>query len=300
MTINLELYKTFYYVAKELSFSKAAKTLFLSQSAVSQSILQLEKELGTKLFIRTTKKVSLTLEGETLFRHIEPAIHSIMQGEKKLSEIANLERGRLHIGVSDTICKYYLIPYLQRFHETYPNIEILITNRTSIECVDLLKRNMVDLIISNLPNHALTLEMTVLETESFHDIFIAPKKYYPDLNQTVTFSQLCDYPMLMLGKQSSTTHYLLEAFQKRNLTLRPSIELGSIDLLVDMTKIGLGITCIPDYVYQEDEHLFIINTKEKLALRKLGIITQAKTPLSTAAKTFIHSIIHYKSSPQPY
>ncbi len=90
MNINLELYKVFYHVAKELNFSKAARQLFISQSAISQSISQLEQELGTKLFIRTTKKVSLTTEGETLFQHIEPAIHSILQGEQKIGEIATL------------------------------------------------------------------------------------------------------------------------------------------------------------------------------------------------------------------
>ncbi len=207
MNINLELYKVFYHVAKELNFSKAARQLFISQSAISQSISQLEQELGTKLFIRTTKKVSLTTEGETLFQHIEPAIHSILQGEQKIGEIATLERGRLHIGVSDTICKYYLINYLKDFHEHYPNIEILITNKTSIECVDLLKGNKVDLIVTNLPNSAIDSSMEVIPTADFKDITIAPSSFQKLKGFNIPFSDLVEFPVLLLDKQSSTTRF---------------------------------------------------------------------------------------------
>lgn len=290
MNINLEFYKVFYYVATEMSFSKAAKKLFISQSAVSQSVSTLEKELSTKLFIRTTKKVSLTLEGETLFSHIEPAIYSILQGEKKLNEIATLERGRLHIGVSDTICKYYLITYLQEFHHLYPNIEILITNRTSIECVHLLKKNAVDLIVTNLPNNEIDQNMTVIETADFKDIIIAPTSYEGLKGDHISFEDLVKYPVLLLDRQSTTTRFLQDTFSKQDIILKPAIELGSIDLLVDMASIGLGLTFIPDYVYRPSDNLFIVNTIEPLQKRKLGIVTQAKTPLSTASKAFIDLI----------
>jgi DNA-binding transcriptional LysR family regulator len=290
MNINLELYKVFYFVAIELSFSKAASKLFISQSAISQSILSLERELNTKLFTRTTKKVTLTQEGETLFRHIEPAIHSIEQGEKQLREIAALGRGRLHIGVSDTICKYYLIPYLQSFHESYPNIDILITNQTSIECVHLLKKNKVDLIVTNLPNHEINDSLDVIETKSFRDIVIAPSSYTGLFDKRVSFETLNTYPVLLLDKQSSTTQFLQESFRKLGLSLKPAIELGSIDLLVEMTSIGLGITFVPDYVYRSNKQIHIVKTKETLESRKLGIVTHAKTPLSNASQAFIKLI----------
>lgn len=290
MNINLEFYKVFYYVATEMSFSKAAKKLFISQSAVSQSVSSLEKELDTKLFIRTTKKVSLTLEGETLFSHIEPAIYSILQGEKKLNEIATLERGRLHIGVSDTICKYYLITYLQEFHHLYPNIELLITNRTSIECVHLLKKNAVDLIVTNLPNNEIDQNMTVIETANFKDIIIAPTSFEGLKGDDISFEDLVKYPVLLLDRQSTTTRFLQDTFSKEDITLKPAIELGSIDLLVDMASIGLGLTFIPDYVYRPSANLFIVKTHKELQKRKLGIVTQAKTPLSTASKAFIDLI----------
>ena len=131
MDISLELYKVFYYVASSLSFSEASKQLYISQSAVSQSIKTLEKKLGRTLFIRNTKRVLLTAEGEMLLSHIEPAIHLIQKGETLLSENTTLQ-GQLRIGASDTICRYFLIPYLQRFHKEHPDVRIRVTNQTSI------------------------------------------------------------------------------------------------------------------------------------------------------------------------
>ena len=111
MDINYELYKVFYYVATSLSFSEASKKLFISQSAVSQSIKTLEKKLGQPLFIRSTKRVQLTPSGTILLKHIEPAMNLISRGESQLLDSGNLGLGQLHIGASDTICRYFLVPF---------------------------------------------------------------------------------------------------------------------------------------------------------------------------------------------
>ena len=143
MDINYELYKVFYHVAITLSFSEASKQLFISQSAVSQSIKVLEKKLNQKLFIRSTKRVQLTPEGEILFKHIEPAMNLIKQGENQLLEAHTLNGGQLRIGASDTICRYYLIHYLQKFHQEFPDVRIKVTNSTSIGCAELLEKGIV-------------------------------------------------------------------------------------------------------------------------------------------------------------
>ena len=110
MDINYELYKVFYHVARTLSFSEASRELFISQSAVSQSIKVLEKKLGQPLFIRSTKKVRLTLEGEILLKHVEPAMNLLRRGENQLLETNSLNGGQLRIAASDTICRYFLVP----------------------------------------------------------------------------------------------------------------------------------------------------------------------------------------------
>ena len=103
MYIKYELYKVFYNVAKTLSFSEASKKLFISQSAVSQSIKALEKKLDQTLFIRSTKRVKLTPEGEILFKHIEPAVNLIIRGENQIMDANDLNGGQLRIGATDTI-----------------------------------------------------------------------------------------------------------------------------------------------------------------------------------------------------
>ena len=149
MDINYELYKVFFHVASSLSFSEASKQLFISQSAVSQSIKTLEKKLGQPLFIRSTKKVQLTPAGEILLKHIEPAMNLIRRGEGQLLEANTLGLGQLHIGASDTICRYFLVPYLKQFHKKFPSVPIKVTNATSLSCVDLLEQGRVDLIVTN-------------------------------------------------------------------------------------------------------------------------------------------------------
>ena len=214
MDINYELYKVFYYVATTLSFSEASKLLFISQSAVSQSIKVLEKKLGITLFIRSTKRVQLTPEGETLLRHVEPAINLIARGEAQIMEAGTLGGGQLRIGASDTICRYFLVPYLNRFHRSFPNVHIKVTNQTSTQCVDLLESGQVDFIVTNYPNSHLSSRLQTIPIHSFHDIFIANGEYYPELeNRPVHLKELLQYPILMLDRKSTTSEFLHSQFQ---------------------------------------------------------------------------------------
>lgn len=289
MNINLELYKVFYYVAKTLSFSEASKKLFISQSAVSQSIRMLEKKLDTSLFFRNTKKVTLTNEGKLLMNHIEPALNLINSGEKSIIETHTLVKGQLHIGASDTICKYFLIPYFKKFHQLYPNIHIQVTNRTSIKCVDLLKQGSVDLIVTNLPNVGITKSMESITVREFNDVFIAGNEFKQLNNKILTFKELIQYPILMLEKNTTTSQYINDIFQDYNLEINPDIELGSIDLLVDLAKIGLGISFVPEFcLSSKDKHeIFSIKTKESIPKRTLGIVINKKVPLSISSEKFI-------------
>ena len=203
MDINYELYKVFYHVATTLSFSEAANKLFISQSAVSQSIKALEKKLNQKLFIRSTKKVRLTPEGELLLRHVEPAMNLIHRGEIQLLE-ASEGVGQLRIGASDTICRYFLIDYLKRFHQDYPGVRIKVTNSTSMGCVELLENRQVDLIVSNLPNSRLTAHTKVQVVKEFRDIFVANPDFFPLEGKALEIKKLMEYPLLTLSSKSTT------------------------------------------------------------------------------------------------
>ena len=237
MDINYELYKVFYYVASTLSFSEASKQLFISQSAVSQSIKALEKKLDQTLFIRSTKKVRLTTEGEILLRHIEPAISLIKRGESQLLDVG-ARGGQLHIGASDTICRYFLVPYLERFHREFPGAHIKVTNATSIRCVELLETGQVDLIVVNSPNAYLGNVPNVKKIKDFQDVFIADKAFEELKGKKLSFKELLNYPILMLDRKSTTSEYLHNLFLQNQLDLVPEIELSSNDLLIDLARIG--------------------------------------------------------------
>jgi DNA-binding transcriptional LysR family regulator len=289
MDINYELYKVFYYVAVSLSFSEASRKLYISQSAVSQSIKTLEKKLNQPLFIRSTKKVQLTPEGEILLRHIEPAMNLIQRGETQILEANALGGGQLRIGASDTICRYFLVPYLNRFHREFPNVHIKVTNQTSIGCVELLESGAVDLIFTNYPNSRLVHENHIQQIHTFHDCFIANRNFYGELeHQTLTFKELLDYPILMLDRNSTTSEFLHALFQQHQLDLVPEIELSSNDLLLDLADIGLGIAFVPDFCVQNrSKDLFRIPLKSKLPERQLAIVYSEQMPVSNAARQFM-------------
>lgn len=287
MDINYELYKVFYYVATTLSFSEASKQLFISQSAVSQAIKTLEKKLEQTLFIRSTKKVQLTPEGEILLRHIEPAINLIQRGETQLVDAASTG-GQIRIGASDTICRYFLVPYLEKFHKDFPNTHIKVTNQTSMKCVELLETGQVDCIVINYPNSNLSNQYTIKKIASFNDVFVANATFNELQNKKTALKDLLNYPILMLEKQTTTSEFLHNLFQQHQLDLVPEVELTSNDLLLDLAKIGLGIAFVPDYcISKVSKDLFCVETKEKLPSRELAIVYNNRIPVSKATLEFL-------------
>ena len=288
MDINYELYRVFYHVATTLSFSEASKQLFISQSAVSQSIKVLEKKLDQPLFIRSTKKVQLTPEGEILLRHVEPAMNLIRKGESQLLEAHSLGGGQLRIGASDTICRYYLVPYLKRFHQEFPGVHIKVTNHTSIDCAKALGNGEVDFIVVNFPNSALTGDLETRTIYEFHDVFIANPDAFPLMDQKLTFAQLLKQPIMMLDRRSTTSEFLHHIFQKNQLDLVPEIELSSNDLLIDLARIGLGIAFVPDYCLPKRcRDLFVLELAQSLPARQLMVVSSPYAPVSQAAKQFM-------------
>lgn len=289
MDINYELYKVFYYVAKTLSFSEASKKLYISQSAVSQSIKALEKKLDQTLFIRSTKRVKLTPEGEILFKHIEPAVNLIVRGENQIMDANAMNGGQIRIGASDTICRYYLVPFLKEFHEHFPNVHIKVTNATSANCVGLLENELVDFIVCNSPNPRLNNLRNVTKVKEFQDVFVASSVFEHLKHKKLELSELLDYPILMLDKHSMTSEFLHGLFQQHQLDLVPEIELSSNDLLIDLARIGLGLAFVPDFcIKPDDKELFTLQTQDILPTRKLVVAYNDKLPLSEASRYFIN------------
>lgn len=292
MDINFESYKTFYAVAKSGSFSSAAKKLFVSQSAVSQSIKSLEKNVGSTLFIRGSKRVKLTSVGEMLYSHVEQAYSLLKAAEAKMREMQLLDLGEIKIGVGDTILRHLLIPVLQQFILEYPKIKIHIINRTSPGIIDSLKSGAVDLGIVTLP--VTDKDIDTPEFREVEDVFVASSRFGYLKSRSVTPEELAVLPLLLLQKESSTRRNLDSYFTGIGLNISPEIELESMELLVELSKIGLGVA----YVLKESVadmvssgELFILKLTHSIPKRKLGIAKLRNVPLSPAAEVFASKLL---------
>lgn len=288
MDINFELYKIFYHAARAASFSEAAKILFITQSAVSQAIGNLEDKIGSRLFVRKSRSISLTKEGEILFKHIEQAYNFIKTAEEKIADMQNLELGEIRIGVGDTNCRYFLVPYLRDFIRKYPNIRFKVINRTSPQIIETLKKGQIDFGLVTLP-----VSDTSVVTQDFisvEDIFVASGRFHELKDKEISLSELSKYPLLLLQQDSSTRRNLDITFKNHNVELVPEIELESIELLLEFARIGLGIA----HVLKESAgelmksgELFAVKTRETLSSRKLGFVFMKDVPLSQASMEFI-------------
>jgi LysR family cyn operon transcriptional activator len=289
MEVNLEWYRVFYWIAKTGSLSKAAEQLHITQPAVSHTVKQLESTLGGQLFFRTPKGVTLTQEGTVLLQYIEQAFQSVQIGEKAIAEMNNLNTGEIAIGASDTLCKHYLLPYLERFHEQHPGVRVRVTNRTTPETLALLKEGKIDFGIVSLP--VSDKQVAIRESTLLQDCFVGGRGYrsFSD-GPPLTLDQLNAHPLLLLEKGSSTRRYLDDYAAARGILFTPEFELGSVDLLVQFAKSGFGLAfVIRNYVMEELQRgeLVEIPLAEALPGRHIGIATLRGIPMSSATKSFL-------------
>lgn len=285
----LEQYRVFYQVAKSQSISKAAKQLYVSQPAVTKAIKTLEGELGLTLFVRNSKGVSLTDEGEVLLNYIRTAFESIEQGEKKLKQLKNKEQGSVTIGISNILCKHYFMPYLKLFHQRYPKLRIVVVNRTSPETLGLLERLRIDCaIVSHMDFHSSYHYHHLL---SIQDTFV---RNFPPPKQILQPADLEELPLLLLEKKNATRMVFDDYFSQHNIVVDPEIEISSMEFLVEFAKIGLGVAgVIRNFVRNELDNgsLYEWKVEPPLAPRSIGILYQKGEPLSIASKTFIDFMI---------
>lgn len=289
MNIQTELYRTFYYVAKNQNISKAAEALFVSQPAVSKSIKKLEHELGCQLFIRNARGVQLSKEGEMLFEHVKKALEELAYGESLIEKIKAFEHGTVRVGVSNTLCKHYLIPYLEAFHEAYPAIKIVVINNTTHKTLELLDHGAIDFGVVSLPAKDKGYQVT--ELMKIHDIFVVKKGLYEHLYTHPNLSVLENYPLMLLEPDNNTRQFLNTFFIKNDLTPHPDIEIGSMEFLIDFAKIGLGIaSVIREFVLEELESGLLVELplSPTPPARAIGIVKHQDRPVSMASEQFIH------------
>ncbi|MDW0113150.1 LysR family transcriptional regulator [Sporosarcina saromensis] len=292
MVSKLDLYRVFSVVGKNESFSKAAKALFMTQPAVSQAVMQLERELETRLFNRTPKGVTPTTEGSLLLEYVNSAINLIEIGEEKIAEFKNLTTGELRIGVGDTISKYFLLPQLEAFRNRYPNIKLKIENGTTDVLISFLKSGEVDLGICNLPVNDATLD--VRPCFDIHDTFVYGDKYRKLLAKPIDFHDLAKLPLIFLEPSSNSRKYVEEFLFSKGVKIAPEFELGSHDLVVEFARINMGIACVTREFteeYLDRGILHEVQLKEEIPHRSIGVCSLKSVPLSPASTKFVELVV---------
>lgn len=274
MNIDFELYRIFYTVANYSNITKASEELNISQPAISKSIKNLEEQLGGQLFVRTKRGVILTEEGKEFYNYIKRAIEYITSAENKFTDLKNLETGCIKIGISTTLTKEFLLPYLERFHNLYPKIDIqIITNITS-ELFPKLRNGLIDIIILNLNDKNYGDDIDIIKCRKIHDCFVVGDKYKDLLNKEISIKDLNNYPLILQSKGSNTREFLDDFARKYNTVLKPNIELASYTLVIDFSKIGLGIGyATKEYIKDKlkNKELYELKIKEKIPGRYIGI-----------------------------
>ena len=291
MNAKLEQYRIFNAAAGSKSVSQAAEKLFMTQSAVSQAIKQLEQSLDTRLFTRTSRGITLTHEGEILYEYTLSAIELIETGTRRLTAFRSLEEGEIKIGASDTVSFYYLTPLLESYHRAYPNIKIQVVNRVTAEAIDLLKSGSIDLAFCNLPITDGSLE--IIECLKVRDIFVAGNGFAHLNGKTLTRREIAALPLILLEKKSNSRNYVDEVFSSSGCSLAANIELGAHELLLQFASINLGVSCVISEFsqkYIESGAVFEIKQKNPVPSRAIGCCFSKHITLTSAAESFLKMV----------
>lgn len=274
MNINFELYRIFYVVANNSNITKASEELNISQPAISKSIKNLEEQLGGQLFVRTKRGVVLTEEGKEFYNYIKQAIEYINNAENKFTDLINLEAGCIKIGISTTLTKEFLLPYLEKFHSLYPKVDIQIITSLTSDLMSKLKNGLIDIIVLNINNKNYGNDIDIIRCRKINDCFVVNNKYKDLSFKEMSLEDLNNYPLILQAKGSNTREFLDDVAREKGVVLKPNIELTSYSLVVDFCKIGFGIGYVTkDYIKDEikNRELFELKIKEKIPSRYIGI-----------------------------
>ena len=290
MAVKLELYRVFKEVAEAGNISTAAKNLYISQSAVSQSIKQLETALQARLFSRSPRGVSLTGEGQMLYQYVRSALGLLATGEDKLSQAQQLLLGTLVIGASDTVTSFFLTHYLDAFHRLHPGIRLKIVSGRSAKVLSMLKSGAVDIAFASSPSDSAISNWPCFST---HSVFVAGSSYECDFDHVYTRQEIAAFPLILLERKASSRVFLEQYFLQSGITLTPEIELSSRQLLVTLARIGLGVAGVTQEFVQDaldSGDICLLKTDFTIPARSVDMCTLQDVTPTAAASAFMEMV----------
>lgn len=286
MDINLEYYKIFYYVGIAGSISGAANKLCISQPAVSQAVKQLETALGTSLFVRQSKGVTFTAEGEVLFSYIKQGYEYMLLGESKLKQLLDMDKGEVRIGASDMTLRYYLLNHLETFHGKYPNIKVSVTNAPTPETLQYLSEGKIDFGIVSGPVEAAEW-LSVSPVKDIQDVFIAGSRFQKLCGKKLHFKQLEKLPVVCLEQNTSTRKYVDDFLRENGVVITPEFEIATSDMIVQFVLKNFGVGCVVKEFardFLDSGEIFELRFHKEIPVRQICVAMNEKMPMSNAGK----------------
>jgi len=273
MEHSLASYRAFYETAVEGNISKAAVKLGVTQPAISKAINKLEQSFGTKLFNRSQRGVTLSPEGDVLFEHLRQAFFDIERGEEELRHLMDYAYGHLKIGSSSTLDKFILMPYLKEFFDEYPYVKLTIEDTSSSQTINSILNRKLDIgaviLARNEPS------ITFVKTMDVEDIFVCTPLYMKRLHEVYgPDTNVFETANIMLVNQGHMTRKHIDDYLRtRSLTPRRLLEFPTMDLLIEMAKINMGVAAVIREFVSADLRqgkLIEIPLKEKIPRRQAG------------------------------
>ena len=288
MNVNFEYYKIFYYVAKYHNFTKAARALCNSQPNVTRAMNCLEHELNCTLFVRTNRGVRSGTRKES--GYIPGYLWQCQQlqtaEERVLSESVGLEHGSVSIGASETALNIYLLDRLHKFHLEYPGVRLKLCNDSTPEAIRSVRSGEIDFAVVTTPVKV-EVPLKEIRLRSFQEILVGGKTFTALASQELSLKDLKDYPLISLGRETTTYHFCEKLFLEHGAELVPDTEAATTDQVLPLVKNELGLAFLPEGMAEEalKKHEIIqMDLKEGIPSRHVCMIYDAKRPMSAAAQ----------------
>ena len=289
-TLDSRQLHAFAALALRGSFTLAAKDLFLTQSAVSHAIKALEDDVGCRLLDRVGRRVLLTQAGEQFLRHTERILREMETARSGLENLSKWGHGRLRVGASTTACQHILPSVLREFRQSYPKCVIRLEPGDYGHQLDLLRGGQVDLALVVEPAHPPVSEFTFVPL--FQDelrFLVAPHHSWAKAGRAPRES-IEGETLVLYNKTSHTFRLVNDYFRDEKVSLSNIIELGSMEAIKELVKIGLGAGVLAPWIARtelENGSLVSLPLGSRKLRRQWGVAHLKGRRLALAEETFV-------------
>ena len=280
--------QAFVMLSRTGSFTQAASGLFLTPSAVSHALKELEHRVGCRLLDRRRKKVVLTQAGEQLLHHAEKILREMSVACASMEQLGKWGKDRLRIAASAAVSQYVLPGVLEEFYRNYPERRIIIEPADTVEAVELVRSNQVDLAVVLEPKHDRELEFHFLFTDELA-FFVGPGHAWAKTRQAIP-AQIPKQPYVLYKKNSYTFALIEDYFRQEEIVLNTVAELGNVEAIKELVKRGIGVTILSPWVAARElaqKTLVSLPLGPRNLKRNWGILYWRERRLTWAEETFI-------------